>query len=284
MFEPFTEKAPAKINLALHVLGRRADGYHELDSAVAFADVGDELDFAPASEFALAAEGPFADGLPAVAENIILKARELAAKIAASRGRSLPGAAIRLVKNLPVASGIGGGSANGAAALRGLLRLGGIEALDPEIMAAALGLGADVPVCLRATSCRMGGIGERLVELPGLAPMAAVLVNPGLGLATASVFSRLGLEPGESHGQPLDAASDPSSWRNDLTAPAKALAPQISEVLELLASGEGLRFARMSGSGATCFGVYASAAAAAMAARALASARPRWWVRQTVLR
>lgn len=283
MFAPFTEKAPAKVNLALHVLGRRDDGYHELDSVVTFADLGDALAFAPAPQFTLAAEGPFATAVPATSDNIIARAWDLAREIAADRGRSLPSVAIRLTKHLPVAAGIGGGSANAGAALRGLLRLAGIDRLDAGIMAAALRLGADVPVCLRNRPCRMGGIGERLAELPGLGPCPAVLVNPGIALATAEVFAGLRLSPGDRHGSALDAAADPSSWRNDLTAPAKALAPVIGEALEVLSASSGVSYARMSGSGATCFGVFATAEWAADAAQAIAAARPRWWVRRTVL-
>ncbi|MBM3520970.1 MAG: 4-(cytidine 5'-diphospho)-2-C-methyl-D-erythritol kinase [Alphaproteobacteria bacterium] len=283
MFPPFTEKAPAKINLALHVLGRRDDGYHELDSIVTFADLGDVLAFAPASQFSLSAEGPFATALPPSSDNIITRALDIAREIATARGRSLPGVAIRLTKNLPVAAGIGGGSANGGAALRALLRLAGIDSLDATIMAAALRLGADVPVCLRNRPCRMGGIGEKLMDFPGLSPMPAVLVNPGLGLATASVFGQLGLRPGEAHGTGLEASDNPFYWRNDLTVPAKALAPAIGEVLEALSMSAGVSCARMSGSGATCFGVFATSEEAARAAQAIAAARPRWWVKQTVL-
>ena len=257
MFAPFCEKAPAKINLALHVLGRRADGYHDLDSIVAFADVGDELTFAPARDFGLTAEGPFAAALPGPADNIIAKAHQAVVKIAKSRGKSLPPVAVHLVKNLPVASGIGGGSANAAAAMRGFLNIAGIEEFDDEIMAAALKLGADVPVCLIGKACRMQGVGEHITPLPNFSPLHAILVNPLVAVPTPAVFHQLGLEPGQGFGQPIADPADPSCWRNDLAAPAVALAPVIADVLNALhfphpspRSGEGGERQRAGGAGA----------------------------------
>ncbi|MBI2717720.1 MAG: 4-(cytidine 5'-diphospho)-2-C-methyl-D-erythritol kinase [Rhizobiales bacterium] len=279
----FSEFAPAKINLALHVLGRRADGFHQLDSIVAFADVGDELRFTPAAEFSLTVSGPFATALPTTASNIILRARTAAERIATARGRKLPGAAIHLVKNLPVASGIGGGSADAAAALRGLLRLAGIAEYDEAIMVEALTLGADVPVCLLSKACRMQGVGELITPLENFAPLHAVLVNPGVEVSTADVFRGLGLNPGESCSTPIADPNDPATWRNDLTTPAVAIAPAIAEVLEALRSQPGITSACMSGSGATCFAVFDKQTAAREAVRRLALPTRHWWICKTTL-
>ena len=254
MFQPFTERARAKINLALHVLGRRPDGYHELDSIVAFADVGDVLRFEEAQNFSITAEGPFAHALPAPEQNIIARARDAVATIAGAHGLHLPPVAIHLTKNLPVASGVGGGSANAAAALRGFLKIAGVAGAEGDILAAALALGADVPVCHGGLACRMQGIGERITPLERLDRRKIVLVNPGIGVSTASVFGKLGLAPGAVHGSAIAATDDPALWRNDLTEPAIAVAPDIGDVLAALASEPGIADPRMSGSGATCFG------------------------------
>ena len=273
---PFSIFAPAKVNLALHVLGRRADGYHDLDSIVAFADVGDRLTFAPAGAFSITADGPFASALPAAEDNIITRAWPAASAIAARRGLELPPAAVHLTKNLPVASGIGGGSANAAAALRGFLRMAGIETLDQEIMAAALKLGADVPVCLFGKACRMQGIGDCITPLEDFQPLRAVLVNPLVAVSTPAVFRELGLEKGENFNAPITDQSDPSCWRNDLAEPAIALAPVIGEVLAVLKSLPGVAKVFMSGSGATCF-VLTDAAVAATGLNA------DWWFAATTL-
>lgn len=253
---PFSLFAPAKVNLALHVLGRRADGYHELDSIVAFADVGDRLTFKPAEVFALTAGGPFASSLPAAEDNIISRAWLAVATIAAQRGLGLPPTAVHLTKNLPLASGIGGGSANAAAAMRGFLRIAGIETLDEEIMAAALSLGADVPVCLIGKACRMQGVGERITPLEDFKPRPGILVNPLVEVPTSAVFRKLGLEKGQRFNAPVTDQSDPACWRNDLAAPAIALAPVIGEVLATLKSLPGVTIAFMSGSGATCVALW----------------------------
>ena len=255
MFEPFSERARAKVNLALHVLGRRTDGYHDLDSIVAFADVGDDLRFSPADEFSITASGPFAAQLPAAGENIISRAYGKAGGIAAARGKVLPPVAVHLVKNLPVASGIGGGSANAAAAMRGFLKVAGLEASDDEIMAAALSLGADVPVCLVGRACRMQGIGERITVLEGFDPVDVLLVNPRVEVSTPAVFRQLGVEKGTAFAEPIADPFDSTKWRNDLMAPAVAIAPVIGDVLAWLRQVPGVAQARMSGSGATCFGV-----------------------------
>lgn len=255
------EQAPAKLNLALHVTGRRADGYHLLDSLVAFAAVCDEVALTPGS-LSLQIEGPFAGGLEG--DNLCLKAARLAGAEAQ----------IRLVKNLPVASGIGGGSADAAAVLRGLARMG--HFLPPTTET----LGADVPVCLASSPARMQGVGEIVTPLPPLPPLHLVLVNPGIALPTPPVFAALAQKTNPPL-PPIPAFADARGlvqWlettRNDLEAPAIALAPAIREVLDALHSA-GAGFARMSGSGATCFGIFPSPAAAARAAEALR--RPGWW-------
>jgi 4-diphosphocytidyl-2-C-methyl-D-erythritol kinase len=252
-FAPFVISAPAKVNLALHVLGRREDGYHDLDSLVAFADAGDRLAFAPAPSFSLVAEGPFAAALPEAGENIVARAWALGSRIAESRGLAVPGVAIRLVKCLPVASGIGGGSANAAATLRGLMKISGIDPDDAEVATAALTLGADVPVCLFGRACRMQGVGERIAPLAEFPPIAAVLVNPGVAVSTPEVFRGLGLERGRSFAAPIADVANPAAWRNDLTAAAIASAPVIGDVLDWLRAQKGVRHAAMSGSGATCY-------------------------------
>jgi 4-diphosphocytidyl-2-C-methyl-D-erythritol kinase len=277
------ETARAKVNLALHVLGRRPDGYHEIDSVVVFADVGDELRFAPASQFAILAAGPFASFLPAPENNIILAAYKAVTEIAAARGKHLPPVSVSLTKNLPVSAGMGGGSADAAAAMRGFLRLAGFEAIDAEIAKAALSLGADVPVCLAGRACRMQGVGERVTPLKNFDARPAVLINPRIEVQTAAVFQKLGLAKGASHGLPLADLADAASWRNDLMPPAVALAPAIADVIAALEDQKGLRLARMSGSGATCFGVFETAEAAAYAARIVSALHPRWWVRHTLL-
>jgi 4-diphosphocytidyl-2-C-methyl-D-erythritol kinase len=272
------ELARAKVNLALHVLGRRADGYHELDSIVAFADVGDRLTVVPASDFAIEALGPFAAALPLPADNIVFAAwRAFAARF--KTGGMLPAVKVRLEKNLPVAAGIGGGSADAAATLRALVRLTGLAGIDDELRRLALGLGADVPVCLDQKAARMQGAGERLARLAGFVPLDAVLVNPGIAVATSSVFAALD----RFSGAPIDAA-DPAQWRNDLTAPACSLAPIIGDVLATLARQPGARAARLSGSGATCYAIFADPQAASEAARSLAVRHPQWWVFPTALR
>jgi 4-diphosphocytidyl-2-C-methyl-D-erythritol kinase len=279
--------AAAKLNLYLHVLGRRADGYHLLDSLVAFADVGDEIAAEPASELSLAVSGPQAAALAGdPAANLVWRAALL---LAAETGRA-PAAALHLVKRLPVASGIGGGSSDAAAALRALdalWRLG----LD-EVRLAAIGarLGADVPVCLAARASWLGGIGERIEPAGDPPEVTALLVNPGAGLATPAVFkARTGAfsAPARFAALPRDAAglaARLAERRNDLTAAAVALMPEIATVLARLERLEGALIARMSGSGATCFALFAERDAAENAAARLAAEQPRWWVAAGKLR
>ena len=266
-----TVLAPAKINLALHVTGRRADGYHLLDSLVVFADIADRVTVALADAPSLTVSGPRASGVPVGPTNLCLRA-------AGFFGFS---ARIHLEKHLPAEAGIGGGSADAAAVLRALSRLTG-----RAVPGGAEVLGADVPVCLVEGAVRMRGIGERLDPVPGLGPLDAVLVNPGVGMPTPRVFAAL--ESADNPGLPdMPAGAALSDWllatRNDLEPPARALEPGITDTLAALADQPGCTLSRMSGSGATCFGLYADRAAAEAAAQALASDHPDWWVRATVL-
>ncbi|KUL96977.1 4-diphosphocytidyl-2C-methyl-D-erythritol kinase [Bosea sp. WAO] len=288
-----TTRAPAKVNLSLRILGRRADGYHELDSLVAFAGVGDALTLLPGAESGVAISGPFAAGLSGAPDNLVLKAE------AALRDQvpGLRSGRFLLTKRLPVASGIGGGSADAAAALRLLARLNDLPANAPALYAAAARVGADVPVCLAARARIMQGIGERLGPPLRLPRLFALLVNPGVAVETAAVFRNLGLQPGEAATQPASATD--TCWqrhasvlsvvealagtRNDLEAPARDAAPVIADVLELLAELPGCRLARMSGSGATCFALFDDCRASAAAARMLARRQPGWWIKPTVL-
>ena len=273
--------APAKINLYLHVVGRREDGYHELDSLVAFADIADVVTAQPAVGLSLAIDGPFAAALAGgAADNLVLRA----ASLLAARFGVTAGAALSLTKNLPVASGIGGGSSDAAAALRALQSLWNIATSPDELAALAARLGADVPVCLLARTAWLGGIGEVLAAAPDLPPVAIVLVNPGIALSTPSVFNaRSGAfsAPGRFAEEIPDAAALAAALRrrrNDLAAPAIGLVPAIGEVLARLGACDGALLARMSGSGATCFALFADDAAARAAAARLAGERPGWWV------
>ena len=267
------EFAPAKINLALHVTGQRADGYHLLDSLVVFAGVGDRILAMRNSRLSLTVEGPMASALNGDDDNLVLRA---------ARFCGLTGL-LTLTKVLPVASGIGGGSADAAATLRALGRLWGRAVPGPSAVAP---LGADVPVCLAGQPARMEGIGDLLSPLPALPPVWLVLVNPGLAVPTSAVFQGLKTR----NNPPLPSL--PSRWpdaaalagylrsaRNDLEGPALRIAPAVGDVLAGLAALPGCLLARMSGSGATCVGLFAEAGAAERGAGLLSSARPGWWVR-----
>ncbi|MFQ5765831.1 MAG: 4-(cytidine 5'-diphospho)-2-C-methyl-D-erythritol kinase [Rhodospirillales bacterium] len=277
--------APAKINLYLHVTGRRDDGYHLLDSLIAFAGIHDVLTFAPADALSLVVEGPYADAIPPGPENLVLRAAEALARAAGPDA----GAAIRLDKRLPVASGIGGGSADAAAAFSGLMRLWGIGDDLPGLAALALELGADVPVCLFGEAAFVGGVGEDVVRAPALPPAWLVLANPGARLETKAVFRERQGDFGkadrfeESPGTAKALAELLAPRGNDLTAAATALAPAVGDVLAALEAADECLLARMSGSGATCFGLFADAGAAARAAAMLGQAEPEWWVRATPL-
>jgi 4-diphosphocytidyl-2-C-methyl-D-erythritol kinase len=282
---PVEELAPAKVNLDLHVLGRRADGYHELDSLTAFAALGDRLVFYEHECLELELCGPFAGPLAAEADNLVLRA---ARSLAACAGRR---AAVRITldKRLPVAAGLGGGSADAAATLRGLNRLWRLRMTPADLAVLGAALGADVPVCLAGRAARLRGVGERVEPWDGLPPLPVLLVNPGLPLATAAVFGAL-----ERIATPVERAWPPPgepdaflAWlrrgANHLEAPALRLLPPIGEMLTGLATQQGCTLARMSGSGATCFGLFATAAARDAAAAALGRARPDWWLAASTL-
>lgn len=294
MLLPLATRAPAKVNLSLSVLGRRSDGYHELDSLVAFAGVGDELSLSPGVPSGVQISGPFGAGLSTGPDNLVLKAeRVLREEIAGLRsGR------FHLVKRLPVASGIGGGSADAAAALRLLARLNDLPLQHPALLAAAGRIGADVPVCLESRARIMRGIGDQLGRPLRLPRLFALLVNPRVAVETAPVFRALGLQPGQGHAGGVEtfkaeeaslAASAPLitalvASGNDLEAPARAVAPAVGEVLSVLSALPGCRLARMSGSGATCFALFDDCRASAAAGKRLAHDRPHWWAKPTVLR
>ena len=276
------EKACAKINLALHVLGRGQDGYHQLDSVVAFADIADEIKLRVGKTNSLLVTGPFANQVPAGEENIIFKSLTIASEICASYGTSLPPLEIHLEKNLPVAAGVGGGSADAAAFLRAVFRMFEIELTQGQVKSLATKLGADVPVCYFQKPARMQGIGEIISALTIKLPAAIVLINPLKPCSTQAVFQELALNKGQNYLTPVDVESAPE-WRNDLTQAAIAVEPEIKSVLENLSAEPGFSSVRMSGSGATCFGLVASHAAANAAAARLAIKNPNWWVRAASL-
>lgn len=268
-------RAHAKVNLYLHVVGKRADGYHLLDSLVVFADLHDEIVAEAADDLSLAIDGPFADALAGEADNLVLRAaRELAAF-----HRIEPKAKLRLTKRIPVAAGIGGGSADAAATLDALSRLWSVEI--PTALPTKLG--ADVPACLAGRPLFMSGIGEQLAPAPELPPTSILLVNPGVAVATKDVFrSRNGpfSQTALFDVAPLDArrlARLLLQRRNDLTAAATIHAPAIREARERVGATDGCLLARMSGSGATVFGLYASAEEAERAGEAILRDRPTWW-------
>lgn len=286
-----TTRAPAKINLSLHVLRRRADGYHDLESLVAFAGSGDALSFTEGPELALRVSGPTASSSGADFDNLVLKA----ARNLAERVPGLRLGTFELLKRLPVAAGIGGGSSDAAAALRLLAEANRLQPDDPRLFAAAEATGADVPVCLDPQARMMRGIGERLGEPMRLPTVMALLVNPGVKVETRDVFRRMNLKPGEQS----DRAAHPNlpeacgrdtllsvlhATRNDMEDAAGVLAPVIGDVLAVLSSARGCRLARMSGSGATCFGLFENCRAAAQAAKVIRRDHPGWWVKATVLR
>ena len=291
------ERAPAKINLTLRVIARRPDCYHDIESLVAFAGVADRLSFTPDRMLALAVGGPMAARCGELADNLVLKAaRALCERVAGLKvGRFL------LSKRLPVAAGLGGGSSDAAAALRLLARANHLSLEDPRLIEAAQATGADVPVCLDPQTRVMRGIGDVLSDRIKLAPLPAILVNPGVMVATGEVFRAV-----ELNGQVAKVAGLPISggpqdtwvgWGsglaalvaglasvgNDLEKPAIRLRPVIADVLQALATLPGCQLARMSGSGATCFGLFATAREASLAARRLRAEHPTWWIRTTTL-
>jgi 4-diphosphocytidyl-2-C-methyl-D-erythritol kinase len=284
------DSALAKINLSLRVVGRRADGYHELESLVVFADVGDGLSLRTGGPLALEIDGTYAAACGAAADNLVLKA-------AAAFAARVPGLRLGrfvLTKKLPVAAGIGGGSADAAAALRLLVHANRqifvqVDFADPRVREIALGVGADVPVCLESRARIMRGVGEQLSASLALPPLPALLVNPGVPLATRDVFAKLARNFSKSSSTevPRDAATLIDWLRehgNDLTEPAIACVPVIADVLRALSALPGARLARMSGSGPTCFALFVSAEDAAAAGRVLQAAHKDWWIQATTLR
>lgn len=281
-----TEAARAKINLYLHVTGKRADGYHLLDMLVVFAETGDEIRVAPAADFSLAIDGPFAAGLGNGPDNLVLRAAEALRRLAGSQF----GAAIHLTKNLPLASGIGGGSADAAATLRALIRLWRIAPPRDALFEIAAQLGADVPVCLEQQPGFVGGIGEEIVPVTGLPAAYLLLVNPLKETPTPAVFkARRGgfSEPARWQRSPEDlhALVDLlAARRNDLTSPAVQLAPVVQEVLDAIAATPHCLLARLSGSGATCFGLYETRLQAEAARAEIAARHSEWWSVATAIR
>lgn len=288
---PLRERARAKLNLSLRVLRRRPDGRHDLDSLVAFAGFGDGLTLTPGDAVSLAVEGPTAAAAGPEADNLVLRAaRDLAARIP-----GLTTGAFHLAKRLPAAAGLGGGSSDAAAALRLLARANGLPPEDARLFESARATGADVAVCLAARARRMGGVGDELGPPLALPPLFAVLVNPAVALATGEVFARMGLAPGQDN-----LACAPVRWEpgggvetllaalrrsgNDMEDAASVLRPVIGDVLAVLAAARGARVARMSGSGATCFALFADRRAALRAAKVVRRDHPGWWVKATTLR
>ncbi|MBL28698.1 MAG: 4-(cytidine 5'-diphospho)-2-C-methyl-D-erythritol kinase [Rhodospirillaceae bacterium] len=277
----FAVAAPAKLNLYLQVIGRRDDGYHLLDSLVAFADLGDTVTVREAETLGLTLAGPFADALDAEPDNLVLRAARMLAEAAGIR----PAASIHLEKRLPVAAGIGGGSADAAATLRGLSALWGLDVPPEDLAAIGLRLGADLPVCLGGRAAFVRGMGETLIPLTWRWPETyVVLVNPRVAVPTGSVFRGLGgvfTEPPAPFPAPDSLAAAVLGLRertNDLEAPAIRSVPVIADVLRRLEAETSCLLARMSGSGGTCFGLFGAASTAAAAAEAIGNAHPRWWV------
>ncbi|MBB3133744.1 4-diphosphocytidyl-2-C-methyl-D-erythritol kinase [Rhizobium pisi] len=275
-----TEEARAKINLALHVTGQRSDGYHLLDMLVTFAGHGDRLSFAPSQTDAFTLSGRFAVTLAGDGgTNLVLKARDLLREAVGALAFPVR---IHLEKNLPIASGIGGGSADAAAALRGLMRLWGATLPKETLAALALKLGADVPMCLESRPLIARGIGEKIEPTPDLPALAMVLANPLKGVSTPDVFRRLTTKNNPALTLPRtgDWIAAIAAARNDLEPLARQLVPEIGEISALL-QASGALMTRMSGSGATCFGIFASMSAAEEAAATLHGERPDWYFQAT---
>lgn len=273
--------APAKINLALHVTGLRGDGYHEIDTLVGFADVADRIRITPAREtvdppIALSATGPFGSLLSVDRSNLVLQAAQF---VRTPSSDELPSVLIALEKNLPVASGIGGGSADAAATLLAARKFWQLDQpFDPAEIAATLG--ADVPMCLESRTLRARGIGEKIDLIGNVPPMPAIVVNPGQPILTAAVFDLLQNRENTDLGHVSAESFQPEQLRglrNDLEAPAIAIMPEIAEILQEIDDQSGCRLARMSGSGATCFGLFETEDQARQAAAAILEKHPPWW-------
>ncbi len=290
MSQHLTDRAPAKINLTLHVVGRRADGYHELESLVAFSRSGDRLTLTPGDSLQLQVAGPTATAAGDPEKNLVVKAaRQLAERV---EGLRLGG--FTLVKTLPVAAGIGGGSSDAAAALRLLARANDLALDDPRLLEAARATGADVPVCVAARARMMSGIGEKLGPVLDLPPLPALIVNPRQPLETKPVFEFMKIAPGsKTHFGPHPQIGSNISFdaliaalrkgRNDMEDAASVLAPIIAKVLAILTAAPGCKLARMSGSGATCFALFSDCRAVGRARKAILAAHPDWWVKATLL-
>jgi len=277
-------RAPAKINLALHVTGRRPDGYHLLDSIAVFADVADRITIEPGEKFVLSLSGPFAKHAPGDASDL---AHRAANAFFAHTGLA-SACSIRVEKNIPAGAGLGGGSADAAAVLAGLNQC--LDAgVSPEALdALGLELGADVPMCLQGRTLRARGIGEAIEYLDGWPPLPLVLVWPGRTVSTAEVFKSLARRDNSPLPEPPATprgVGDVATWlatcRNDLEPPACAIAPEVATVLDALRDTSGCLLARMSGSGSACFGLYEDAEFAEAAAGRIAASRPKWWTRAT---
>ena len=278
-------RAPAKINLFLHVGDKRSDGYHALESLVVFAETSDRLEFTPASGLTLKITGPFGKALSRDKDNLVLKAARV---LQAKYPHEGQGAHIALEKNLPLASGIGGGSADAAATLRGLNGLWGLELPEDELLDIAAEIGSDVPACLLSSPCWMEGRGERVTKLAAMPPFELVLVNPGVAVPTGPVFAALNARTGIRAMAPPPVLA--SVWElvayladagNDLEGPAGRFAPVIEDVLAALGHEPACVLAQMSGSGATCFGLFDGSVYAAGAAERIAQEHPHWWVKST---
>ncbi|WP_435640246.1 4-(cytidine 5'-diphospho)-2-C-methyl-D-erythritol kinase [Micavibrio aeruginosavorus] len=288
---PLSFFAPAKINLYLHITGRRDDGYHLLDSLVGFADIGDSITITPSDQFSLTIDGPFADAFTTADMDASPQSGNLIARaawaLARATRRDNPGASIHLSKNLPLASGIGGASSDAAATIRGLCQLWGIAPDADFIAPLALSLGADVPVCLRGSATFMRGIGDVVTPAPAIpSGMGIVLVNPLVACPTPSVFRTYTTNQSPftaaPHGDPQWGNSDDfiatlRAARNDLTSAATATVPAIQTILDQLSATDGCALARLSGSGATCFGLFPSTSAAERAAATLKTRHTGWW-------
>jgi 4-diphosphocytidyl-2-C-methyl-D-erythritol kinase len=280
-----TLRAPAKINLFLHVGDRRSDGYHALESLIVFAETSDRLEFTPGSNVTLKIIGPFGKALSRDSDNLVLKAaRALRAKYP-DEGQ---GAHIALEKNLPLASGLGGGSADAAATLRALNELWSLDLPESELLDIAAEIGSDVPACLLSAPCWTEGRGERVTKLAAMPPFELVLVNPGVAVPTGPVFAALNARSGVGAIAPPPPLA--SVWElvayladagNDLEAPAGRFAPVIEDVLAALGHEPACVLAQMSGSGATCFGLFDGPVYGAGAAERIAHEHPHWWVRST---
>jgi len=279
------EQAPAKVNLALHVTGQTPDGYHSLESLVAFADFGDVVTVHASDTDRLGLAGPFAGDLGAPADNLISRARDLL-RTSSVLAADIPGpCSVSLTKRLPIASGIGGGSTDAAATLRALNRLWGLRLTDTQMEAMSAPLGADLPMCIAARAAEVAGIGEKIKPVENFPTLSAVLVNPLTEVSTPAVFKGLASKTNAAM-PPLPVERTVPAvvdyligCRNDLEAPARALEPVIGDVLEAMRADENCLMARMSGSGATCFALFANDAHAEKAGRDLAGAKPHWWVR-----